>query len=141
MATQYPTSLKKMIDGDIDFLADTIKVALLQSSYTYSAAHEFADDLTNEVSGGSYARQTLAGKASALDGTEAVFTADASVWEAVTLTARFAVIYKDTGDDATSPLIALIDFGGNQSVSAQDFTLKWDGEDEDGEIFRMAQAA
>jgi len=35
----------------------------------------------------------------------------------------FAVIYKSTGVASTSPLIAYIDFGGDQTVNAGNFSI------------------
>jgi hypothetical protein len=44
-----------LLNGNIDLLADTIKVALLGSGYSADKdAHEFLDDVTNEVSGIGY---------------------------------------------------------------------------------------
>lgn len=51
--------------------------------------------------------------------------ADAT-WTTVTFTARYAVIYKSTGTSSTSPLIAYVDFGADQSPSAGNFTITWD---------------
>lgn len=46
-------------------------------------------------------------------------------WAASTITARYGVIYKDTGTPATSPLIALIDPGGNVTSSGGNFDVPW----------------
>ena len=44
-------------------------------------------------------------------------------WAASTITARVAVIYKDTGVDATSPLLFLMDFGADVSSTAATFQI------------------
>lgn len=48
-------------------------------------------------------------------------------WTSSTITARYAVIYDRTpASDATRPLIALIDFGSNQSTTNGTFTVQLD---------------
>lgn len=123
------------MDGSIDLDTDTIKVALVTSSYTPDQdAHDFWDDVSaNEVANsGTYAAggATLANKAVTQDNTddEGVFDADDVSWTSATITARYAVIYKSTGVSSTSPLICLIDFGSNQSSTAGTFTLPWNSE-------------
>jgi hypothetical protein len=54
-----------------------------------------------------------------------VFDADDVVWTSSTITARGAVLYKDTGTPSTSPLICYIDFGSNKSSNGADFTIQW----------------
>ena len=50
-----------------------------------------------------------------------------TVWSGpVTLTARYGIIYKDTGTDSTSLLIAYLDFGSDQVATAGSFTIDWD---------------
>lgn len=112
---------------------DTIKVALVTSSYTPDQdSHDFFDDVTNEVSGTGYSAggATLANKAVTQDNTdnEGVFDADDASWASSTITARGAVIYKSTGTAATSPLICYIDFTTNYSSTAGTFTITWAAE-------------
>ena len=45
----YPTGMKAFADADIDFLVDDIKIAAMSSTYVYSAAHDFRDDLSGVV--------------------------------------------------------------------------------------------
>lgn len=120
----------KVSDGNIDLNTDTIKVALVTSSYTPDQdAHDFFDDVTNEVIGTGYTAggATLANAAVTQDNTNnrAKFDADDVVWSSSTLTARGAIIYKDTGNAATSPLICYIDFGSDKSSSGSNFTIQW----------------
>jgi hypothetical protein len=44
----YPQFFVSLLDKLIDFNSDTIKGALVTSSYTFNAAHNFFDDITNE---------------------------------------------------------------------------------------------
>ncbi len=130
---KYNSFKKALMDGGLDLANNTIKVMLVTSSYTPDAdAHEFKDDVTNEVSGTGYTAGgvTLANGAVTQDNTddEGVFDADDVVWTNSTITARAAVIYKDTGTASTSPLVCYIDFGADKSSESADFTLEWNTE-------------
>lgn len=129
----YNSFKKKIMDGSIDLDTDTIKVALVTSSYTPDQdSHDFFDDVTNEVSGTGYTAggASLANKAVTADNTdnEGVFDADDVTWSSSTITARGAVIYKSTGTASTSALIAYLDFGADKSSSSGDFTIQWNSE-------------
>lgn len=129
----YNSFKAKIMDGSIDLDTDTIKVALVTSSYTPNQdTHDFFDDVTNEVSGTGYTAggATLASKAVSADNTdnEGVFDAADVTWSTSTITARGAVVYKSTGTASTSPLICYIDFGSDKSSTAGDFTLQWNSE-------------
>ena len=107
MANAVQASAKKLfLDGDIDLLADTIKVTLIDlADYTYSAAHAFVSDVPAlaRVSTATLAsKTTTAGTFDAADSTFTSVTGDAS--EAL-------VLWKDTGVEGTSPIIAFIDTG------------------------------
>jgi hypothetical protein len=124
---------KKIMDGSIDLDTDTIKVALVTSIYTPDQdAHDFFDDITNEVSGTGYTAggASLANKAVTADNTdnEGVFDADDVTWGSSTITARGAVLYKSTGTASTSPIIAYIDFGSDKVSSAGNFMIAWAAE-------------
>src|SRR3972149_740384 len=95
----YNSAKKKLMDGDIDLLANTIKVMLIAStSYVANKDdHEFLDDVTNEAANGNgytTGGQSLANKGTTQDNTNdrSVFTADDNVWPNATFTARAAVI-------------------------------------------------
>lgn len=118
----------------VDFDTDTVKVMLTSSSYTPDLdAHDFASDISNEVSVSGYASggQTLTSKTVTLDTANDRVDVDAAdvVWSipsGSTLTARYAVIYKAVGTTMTvSPLIALIDFAGDQVASNGALTISW----------------
>ena len=135
MASIIPNATKKnLMNGGIDLDTDTIKVMLLDSNHSNNAdTQEFIDDVSaNEVSGTGYTAggATLANKAVTQDNTddEGVFDADDVSWAASSITARYAVIYKDTGTPATSPIIAIIDFGEDKVSTSGAFTINWDAE-------------
>ncbi len=116
----------------VDWATDTIKVALVTASYTPDQdAHVFYSDLTNEVPNGTgytTGGATLAGKSVSYDSAtnETRLLASASSWTVATFTYRYAIVYKDTGAGATSPLIAYFDTGGNQTVTLGTETITWD---------------
>jgi hypothetical protein len=121
------------MNGGIDLDSDTIRLALVTSSYTPDQdAHEYFDDVTNEVSGTGYTADgaALANKAVTQDNTdnEGVFDADDVEWANSTITARAGVLWKDTGTDATSPLIRYVDFGQDKSTSGTTFKVTWPAE-------------
>jgi len=129
----YNSFKKKIMDGSIDLDTDTIKVALVTSSYTPDKdAHDFFDDVTDEVSGTGYTAggATLGSVTVTADNTdnEGVFDAADTSWSTATITARAAVIYKSTGTASTSPLICYIDFGADKVSTAGTFTIAWNSE-------------
>lgn len=111
----------------IDFLSDTIKCALVTSSYTPNqSTHEWWSDVSgNDVSGTGYTAGGQALSSKTLSASSLVTTMDANdpSWTSSTITARYAVFYKDTGTGTTSPLIAYADFGGNISSTNGTFTV------------------
>lgn len=126
----YCKALEHLTNALIDFDTDTIKVSLHTSSYTPNQdTHDYYNDVSNEVTSSGYTAggATLASKTVTLDTANNRVDYDAAdvIWNAVTFTARYAVLYKSTGTAATSPLIACIDFGGDKSPAAEDFVLIW----------------
>jgi len=129
----YNAYKKGLLDGSIDLANDTIKCALVTSAYIVDVdTHVFFSAITGEVVGSGYAAggSTLTTPVNSQDDTddEGVFDADDVVFSASTITARAAVLYKDTGVASTSPLIAYIDFGSDLSSTADDFTIAWNAE-------------
>lgn len=115
----------------IDWVTDTIKVLLATSTYSPNQdTHQFKSDITNEITGTGYTAGgvTLGTKSVTYDTTtnEARLIAANAQWTTATFTARYGIVYKDTGVAGTSPLVSLIDFGSDQSVSSGTFTIAWD---------------
>lgn len=117
-ATAYTAFLNDLGLGVHNFSADTDKVALLSNSYTPNlAAHAvFADVSPAQVAGAGYTAGgvTLSNKT----WSGGVLNADPVNWASISVTCRYAVIYKSTG-----PLIGLIDFGADRTYSAEPFQL------------------
>lgn len=121
----YDKGRQKFLEGTIHWLTDDIKVVLVDTAdYTVdTAAHEFlssvaagarvatSDNLANKTS--------VAGVADADDITLSGVTGDQS--EAL-------IIYKDTGDAATSPLISYIDVATGFPITPNsgDIVIQWD---------------
>ena len=121
------------MDGSIDLDTDTIKVALVTSSYTPNQDdHEDYADITNEVTGTGYTAggATLANAAVTKDNTNnrGKFDADDTTWSTSTITARGAIVYKDSGVDASSWFVCYIDFGSDKTSTAGDFKITWDSD-------------
>lgn len=130
----YNSFKKKIMDGSIDLDTDTIKVALVTSSYTPNIdTHTQYSHITNQVTGTGYTAggATLANKSVAVDTTNdrAKFDADDTTWTTASITARGAIIYKYVDNagspDDTSPLICYKDFGADVTSTNADFTIKW----------------
>jgi hypothetical protein len=117
----YPKGLEGFLDGSIDWDTNTIKCVLIDTgAYTYSAAHDNLDDVAAGSRIGT--PQTLASKTvtnGVADAADVTFTAvtGASV-EAI-------VIWKDTGVESTSRLIAYID-GLSVTPNGGDIQVSWD---------------
>lgn len=98
------TAKKALLDGDIDLLVNTIKIALVNTTYVYSSAHDFLDDVGANTVG---TAQTVG----TITTTGGVFDAADPTWTAVAggSTVQGFWIYKDTGVAATSALIFWVD--------------------------------
>lgn len=101
----YPITKKAFLDGGINMLTDDIKVVALSSTYTYSAAHDFRDDLTGVIatSANLGSKTTTGGTFDAADLAPAFTGVDTDI--------ASIVVFKDTGVAGTSPIIAYIDTG------------------------------
>jgi len=130
----YNNGMLNFIKGNIDWENDTINVALTTSSYTPDKdTHDFFDDVTNEVSGTGYKAggATLTNCAASIDtdNDEVELDSDNVQWASASITARYAVVYKDdAGGDAASELIGWVDFGEDKTASGGNFDITVDAE-------------
>ena len=130
-AKWYGNGLGHLADADIDWVADTIKVSLHTSTYTPDQdADNFHDDATNEVTGTGYTAggASLSTKTATYDtgSNELRLDADDVSWGSSTITARYAVIYKDRGGASSADeLLGYVDFGENVSTTNGTFTITW----------------
>lgn len=140
--SKYNTAALNQYNGSaVNYTADTIKVALVTSSYTPSATDTFfSTPAANEVSGTNYtAGGATIGSISATQSSGTVTVSGNNVsWSQSGTgfsTARYAIIYKSTGTNSTSPLIGWIDLGGNVGNVSGTLTVEWNGGITSGTIF------
>jgi acyl-CoA synthetase (AMP-forming)/AMP-acid ligase II len=70
---KYNQLMYLLAQHDLDWVNDDIRVLLVTSSYTFNADHDSLSDVTNELSGGGYARQSLTNKSvEPVDGSDLV---------------------------------------------------------------------
>lgn len=121
----YDKGREGFLDGSIDWDTDTIKVVLVDGAdYTPNlTTHDNLDDIPSgarvSTSSALSGKSVLAGVADASDVTFSTVTGDS---------VEYIAIYKDTGTESTSRLIALIDTGVNLPVTPNggDIVLQWD---------------
>lgn len=120
----YPIYKAALLAGlsNIDLDTGTVKVALVDTgTYTYSAAHDFYNDLSGVVGTPvAIANTTVTG--GLFDGDNVTFTAVSGA------TVEALVIYIDTGNTATSRLVAYIDTGVTNlpvTPNGGDITITW----------------
>ena len=121
----YDKGRQGFLDGSIDWDTDVIKCVLVDSAdYTLDlAAHDNLDDVpaaARVATSGAFTTKTVAdGVADADDVTLAAVTGDPS---------EYIIIYKETGVETTSRLIACIDTatGLPCTPNGGDITIQWD---------------
>ena len=136
------TSFKVGILGaDFDFdtgTSQTFKIALYTSSATLSAATT-AYTTSNEVTGTGYSAggQALTiGQVPTSSGTTACIDFSDVTWSSATITARGALIYLANG--TTNPSVCVLDFGGDKTSTAGNFTIQFPAADASNAILRIA---
>jgi hypothetical protein len=124
----YNRALELWARGSIDFDSDTFKVMLTTSAYTEDKdAHDFRNDVTNEVTGTGYTADGNTVTVSvALDtaNDRVDISLGGTTWPSSTITARKAVYYKSRGGASSADeLVAVNDFGSDVTSTAGTFTL------------------
>jgi len=121
----YGKAREKFLNGDIDWANDDIKAVLVDTA-AYAVSIDSDEYLSSipagdriATSGNLASKTSTLGVADAADITFSTVTGDVS--EAI-------VLYKDTGDAATSPLIAYIDTATGLPITPNggDITITWD---------------
>lgn len=140
MATKwYGKGLYLIQTRSIDWVSDTLKVMLVNASYTFDNQHDFVDDINaNELSGTGYTggfagagRKTLASKAINHDTANQRIefdAADPSAWTGLNAgTIAWAIIIKEITNDAASIPVCALD-PTNLVTNGSDVTLVFDAE-------------
>lgn len=121
----YNAAKKAFLDADIDLLVDDIRAILIDTDdYAVNlATHDFLDDIPVA------AREEVSGALTAKDTTAGVFdAADVSFPAAAGDPCEAIVLYKHTGVEATSNLIAYIDTATGLPVTLNggNVQIQWD---------------
>ena len=123
--TLYDYCRQRFLEAQINWMTDTVKVILVSTSaYTpQTAVHQYLADIP--VSARIAGPVTLTAKATtggAADAADCTFTSVSGA------TINAIVIYKDTGTEATSPLIAYIDTATGLPITPNggDIIATWD---------------
>lgn len=141
------TSFKQeLLYGVHDFDAstgDTFNIALYTSAATLNAATT-AYSATNETSGTGYSAggQALTNVNPTTSGTTALTDFADETFSTATITARGALIYNTTPNttsiSVTNPAVVVLDFGGDKTSTAGDFTIVFPTADASNAIIRIA---
>lgn len=121
----YDKGRQAFLQADVDWLVDDIRVILVDGAdYTPNlATHDFLDDVPGA------ARVAVSGALTGKTATDGVADANDVTFTSVTGDAfEYVLIYKHTGTDATSQLIALFDTatGLPTTPNGNDILLQFD---------------
>ena len=123
--TLYDSARQGFLEAQINWLTDTIKVLLVDAgAYTPNVStHHFLADI--QVSSRIAGPVTLTSKTTtggAADAADVTFTSVSGA------SIEMIIIYKDTGTEATSPLIAMIDTATGLPITPNggDIIVTWD---------------
>ena len=147
ISTAMPTSFKvELFKGlhDLQNGADALKIALLKSvssgSGTYGAATTNYSTVTgnsDETSGTGYSAggNTLTNVTPVADGTTAICDFADTTWSGASFTTCGAVIYNTANSNSA---VAVLSFGGDQTVSTGDFQIQFPAAGASTAIIRIA---
>lgn len=120
----YDKAREEYLDGVLDWGADDVRVCLVKSGYTFSAAHTSMADIGTNDNG----RSAALGSKTVTNGV--ADSADTSVIATTTAACSALVVYKHTGSDATARLITYIDTPTSglpfTPVADQTVNVAWD---------------
>lgn len=140
ISSAIPTSFKQeLLVGTHNFTAssgNSFKLALYTSSATLGATTT-AFTTTGQASGTNYTSggATLTSVTPTTSGTTAICDFADLVFGTATITARGAMIYNDTQSDKA---VAVIDFGGDKTSTAGNFTIVFPAANATAAIIRLA---
>jgi len=158
-ATWYQYGIKHVLEGDVDLTDDTIKIALMKSTYVpdYAADHYMDDAGANDpideelnfgggdtkgyfAGHGNSGRKTLANDTLSITGGLVKWDGDDLVWaalDAALADIHGALIHKEgAADDTDAILLIYVDFDPVFDPNGSDFNINWAS----GGIATMADA-
>lgn len=134
MSDNFTNIAAHVANARVDWGSDTFKAILVTAAPTSTQLEtwEYLDDVTTEVSDADYTAGGFAVTASigtldtVNDRLPITYAASNPVYTAATITADGMIVYKDTTDAETSPLLHYIDFGGTKTTTDGDWTIAFD---------------
>jgi hypothetical protein len=131
--TLSPHFLENFTNYSMDFSTDSFKTLLLSPNAFSSGSFSdwtYLSDITDEISGTGY---TTGGESTTLTpGTPILYQGiwpsypihiSGVIWPNSSFSARYAVLYKDTGTASTSPILYLINFGSTLTSTTAPFVI------------------
>lgn len=124
----YDSAARDFATGVVSWVSGTYHIMLMTNTYTFSAAHNFRDDITNEVSGTNYSSGGLAlDNKTASSANPSVLTADDEViaqsGSGFSNARKYAVVKILGGASSADPLLAYGAFGADAGNVAGQLTL------------------
>lgn len=125
----YGLVLEKVLSAGVDFSTDDFKATLHGTGYAWDQdADEFYTDTTSELTGTGYSAGGIAVTGITFNyvGVDKALYVDIDdpTWTTLTMTGiKYCVIRKDTGVDATSPLVAILVNTTAEDVAADDYSF------------------
>jgi hypothetical protein len=129
----YDTGRNAFLRGDLSWNSHTFKVVLISSSYTVNlASHQY---LTSIPSGARIA--TSSALTTSLPGAGVADASDITFTSVTGSQATQFVIYRDTGTEATSQLVAYFDTATNLPITPNggDISITWSNDS--NRIFKL----
>lgn len=124
--TIYASAREKYLTGGLNWSSNDMRVILCDSGYTYSAAHNFLDDVP------SGARLATSGALTGKTTTDGVADADDVTFPSVAAgdTVTSVIVYRHTGTESTSDLVLYMDETAagasiNRLTDGNDIVLRW----------------
>jgi len=136
MCTSFKKELMTATHNFTNSTGNTFKLALYTNSASFTAATT-AYTTSNEVSGSGYSAggSALTNVTPTTSSTTALTDFADLTFSTATVTARGCMIYNDTQSDKAC---AIIDFGGDKTSTAGDFTVVFPSPTATGAIIRLA---
>ena len=137
MCTSFKKELLEAVHNFKNSGGSTFQIALYTSSASLGASTT-AYTTSNEVSGTNYTAKgnTLTRVDPTTSGTTALTDFADTTWSSATITARGALIFNDSASG--DPSVAVLDFGGDKTSTAGDFTVSFPAADASNAIIRIA---